>query len=294
MNRLKSAGSHAATVTDTDTHADDTSGSDEPPSTVDTPTAISERFSVDGQTAVVTGASSGIGRAIAETFAADGADVVICSREQENVDPVASAITDGPGGDCLAVECDVTEPPAVEALVEATVDEFGGLDTLVNNAGASFVSSFDDISENGFRTILDINLAGAATCTREAAGHLADGGGTVLNVSSVAGQRGAPYMSHYAAAKAGLEALTRSLAVEWADRNVRVNCIAPGYVATPGVEQQMGVSADEVDRGTVDRRIGESREIADAARFLASDAASFVTGETLVTQGVPPAEELPS
>ena len=294
MNRLKSTGSHAATVTDTDTHADDTSGSDEPPSTVDTPTAISERFSVDGQTAVVTGASSGIGRAIAETFAADGADVVICSREQENVDPVASAITDGPGGDCLAVECDVTEPPAVEALVEATVDEFGSLDTLVNNAGASFVSSFDDISENGFRTILDINLAGAATCTREAAGHLADGGGTVLNVSSVAGQRGAPYMSHYAAAKAGLEALTRSLAVEWADRDVRVNCIAPGYVATPGVERQMGVSADAVDRGTVDRRIGESREIADTARFLASDAASFVTGETLVAQGVPPGEDLPS
>ncbi|MEZ3144298.1 SDR family NAD(P)-dependent oxidoreductase [Halobaculum sp. MBLA0143] len=255
---------------------------------------MQERFSVAGQTAVVTGASSGIGRAVAETFAADGADVVICSREQANVDPVAEAIGAGPGGDCLGVECDVTEPPAVEALVEATVDEFGSVDTLVNNAGASFVASFDDISENGFRTILEINLAGAATCAREAAGHLADGGGTVINVSSVAGQRGAPYMSHYAAAKAGLENLTRSLAVEWAGRDVRVNCLAPGYVATPGVERQMGVSADEIDRETVDRQIGESREIADLARFLASDAASYVTGETLVAQGVPPAEELPS
>jgi len=126
----------------------------------------------------------------------------------------------------------MTEPPAVES----TVDEFGGLDTLVNNASASLVASFDDISENGFRTILEVNLAGAATCAHEAAGHLADGSGTVINPSSVAGQRGAPYMSHYAAAKAGVENLTRSLVVEWADRDVRVNCLVPGYVTTPGVE----------------------------------------------------------
>jgi 3-oxoacyl-[acyl-carrier protein] reductase len=263
-------------------------------SDVDTPTGIAERFSVEGQTAVVTGASSGIGKAIAETLAADGADVVICSREQENVDPVAEAITDGPGGDCVGVECDVTHPEAVEALVEVTVDEFGSLDILVNNAGASFMASFDDISANGFETILEINLSGAANCAREAAGHLADGSGVVVNLSSVAGQRGAPFMSHYAAAKAGVENLTRTLAIEWADRDVRVNCIAPGYVATPGVESQMGVSADDVERETVDRRIGESREIADVTRFLVSDAASFVNGETVVAQGVPPGEELPN
>ncbi|MFB6177313.1 MAG: SDR family oxidoreductase [Halobaculum sp.] len=239
---------------------------------------MAERFSVEGQTAVVTGASSGIGKAIAETLAADGADVVICSREQENVDPVAEAISDGPGGDCVGVECDVTNPEAVEALVEETVDEFGSLDVLVNNAGASFMAGFDDISANGFQTILDINLAGAANCAREAAGHLADGGGVVINLSSVAGQRGAPYMSHYAAAKAGVENLTRTLAIE----------------ATPGVESQMGVSADEIERETVDRRIGESREIADVTRFLVSDAASFVNGETVVAQGVPPGEELPN
>lgn len=253
---------------------------------------IRERFSVAGQTALVTGASSGIGRAIAETFAADGASVVICSREQGNVDPVASAI-EAAGGDALAVECDVTDETAVEAMIEATIEEFGGLDTLVNNAGASFMASFDDISVNGWETILGINLVGAATCTRIAAPELTDGG-SVINVSSVAGQRGAPYMSHYAAAKAGLERLTRSVAIEWAGRDVRVNCIAPGYVATPGVEQQMGVSADDVDRETVDRRVGESREIADITRFLASDAASFMTGETVVAQGVPPGEELPT
>ncbi|MFB6271205.1 MAG: SDR family NAD(P)-dependent oxidoreductase, partial [Halobacterium sp.] len=117
-----------------------------------------DRFSVSGQTAIVTGASSGIGRGIAEQFAADGADVVVCSREQENVDPVADGINEADGGRALAVECDVTDRDAVEALVAATVEEFGGIDCLVNNAGASFMASFDDISENGWSTIVDINL----------------------------------------------------------------------------------------------------------------------------------------
>ena len=285
--------------------------------------SLEERFSVTGDVAIVTGASSGIGRAIAETFAADGADVVVCSRAQENVDPVAEGINSGAAfdgwdlddldvddlgddddadddtdddadhGRCLAVECDVTEADAVDALVDATVEEFGGLDVLVNNAGASFVAPFEDISENGWKTIVDINLHGAYHCTRAAGEHLADGGGTVINVASVAGQRASPYMSHYGAAKAGLENLTKTLAVEWAGRDVRVNCIAPGYVATPGVESQMGVSSGDIDRDTVDRRIGASEEIADVARFLAADASSYLTGQTVTAEGVPPGEELP-
>src|SRR6056297_3962398 len=119
-------------------------------------TPMPDRFSVSG-TAVVTGASSGIGRAVAERFAADGADVVVCSREQENVDPVAEGIRED-GGNALAVECDVTDRDAVDALVEATVESFGGLDVLVNNAGASFMAPFEDISANGWETIVDINL----------------------------------------------------------------------------------------------------------------------------------------
>lgn len=251
-----------------------------------------DNFAVTG-TAVVTGASSGIGRAVAERFAADGADVVVCSREQENVDPVAEAIRED-GGSALAVECDVTDRDAVDALVEATVEEFGGLDVLVNNAGASFVAGFDDISPNGWDTIMDVNLGGTYHCTHAAAEHLKDGGGAVVNVASVAGQEGAPYMSHYAAAKAAIINLTRTLAIEWAGDDVRVNCIAPGFVATPGLEAQMGVSADDVEREAVDRRIGVSEEIADAVRFLASPAASFVVGETLTAGGVPQGEEVPS
>jgi 3-oxoacyl-[acyl-carrier protein] reductase len=248
-----------------------------------------EQFSVDGKRAIVTGASSGIGRAIAEEFAAGGADVVICSREQDNVDPVAEGINESERpGEAVAIECDVTDREAVEALVEATVEEFGGIDVLVNNAGASFMAGFDDISENGWKTIVDINLHGTYHCTQAAAEHLAeDGGGAVINFASVAGQKGAPYMSHYAAAKAGVINFTTTVAHEYASRNIRVNCIAPGFVATPGVETQMGVSADSIDRNDVDRRIGLSEEISDMTQFLASEASSYMVGETITAKGVP-------
>jgi NAD(P)-dependent dehydrogenase (short-subunit alcohol dehydrogenase family) len=175
----------------------------------------------------------------------------------------------------------------VAALVEATVEEFGGLDVLVNNAGASFMANFDTISPNGWNKIVDINLTGTYHCTQAAAEYLKDGGGSVINLSSEAGQDGAPYMSHYAAAKAGVITLTTTLANEWAGDGVRVNCIAPGYVATPGVESQMGVTADDIDRDDVDRKIGRSDEIADIAQFLASPAASYVVGETIRAAGVP-------
>ncbi len=250
------------------------------------------QFSVDGDVAIVTGSSSGIGKSIAERFAADGVDVVVCSREQDNVDPVAEEINESDGsGRALAVECDVTDREAVEALVEATVEEFGGLDVLVNNAGASFMAGFDDVSPNGWETIMDINVTGTYHCTHAAAEHLKDGGGSVINIASVAGQRGSPMMSPYGAAKAAVINLTTTLSYEWADDDVRVNCIAPGFVATPGVESQMGVSADEIDRAEVARRIGTAEEIADLTQFLASPASSYVVGETITAQGVPQISE---
>ncbi|AFZ73248.1 SDR family NAD(P)-dependent oxidoreductase [Natronobacterium gregoryi] len=252
------------------------------------------QFSIDGDVAVVTGASSGIGEAIAESFAADGVDVVVCSREQENVEPVADGIaeSDRPG-EALAVECDVTDREAVDALIEATVEEFGGLDVLVNNAGASFMANFSDISENGWKTIVDINLHGTYNCIQAAEEYLKDGGGTVINFASVAGQQGAPYMSHYGAAKAAVVNLTTTLAHEWAGDDVRVNCIAPGFVATEGVETQMGISADDVDRSEVERRMGTVAEIADLTQFLASPASSYIVGETITASGVPDVMESP-
>lgn len=255
-----------------------------------------EQFGVDGRTAIVTGSSSGIGRAIVERFAADGANVVVTSRSQANVEPVARAINDRAdeandgSGRALAVECDVTDRAAVEALREATIEEFGTVDVLVNNAGASFVADFEDISPNGWETIVDINLHGTYHCTQVVGEHMRDAGsGRIINIASVAGQHGSKEMSHYGAAKAAVINFTTSLAANWADEGIWVNCIAPGLVATEGVRSQMGVEESEegIDRTSADRRIGRPEEIADVAQFLASPASSYLNGETISVKGVP-------
>jgi NAD(P)-dependent dehydrogenase (short-subunit alcohol dehydrogenase family) len=254
---------------------------------------VTDRFGVGDRTAIVTGGSRGIGRAIAARFAAEGADVAICSRDADEIAAVAESLTTSHPGEAVGVECDVRDRDAVEALVETTVDEFGGLDVLVANAGGSFMAGFDDISPNGWESVVDVNLDGTVACAQAASDHLKDGGGSLVTMASVAGLNGAPYMSHYGAAKAAVVNLTRTLAYEWAGDGVRVNCIAPGYVATPGVEAQMGVSPGDIDRETVDRNVGLPEEVADVAQFLASEAASFVTGETIAPRGVPDIEETP-
>lgn len=253
-------------------------------------------FSVEDQSTIVTGASRGIGRAIAERFAAGGANVVVSSRDIDHVGPVAEHINeeDGYSGDALARECDVRDRDSVREMVDATAEEFGSVDVLINNAGASFMAPFEEISANGWDTIVDINLNGTYHCSQEAGEHMREnGGGVIINVSSVAGQDGSPLMSHYGAAKAGIINLTTSLAAEWAEHDVRVNCIAPGFVATPGVAEQMGVEADEVNVDEVDRQVGKSDEIAAIAQFLASPASSYMVGETVTAKGVPGGLESP-
>ena len=253
------------------------------------------QYSVAGETAVITGSSQGIGEVIAKRFADEGANVVVTSRSQEDIEAVAADINDSDRpGEAIAVECDVRDREAVEALLDATVEEFGGIDSMVNNAGASFMAGFDDISENGWKTIVDINLHGTFHCSQAAGERMQDdGGGSIVNLASVAGTDGSPYMSHYGAAKAGVVNLTTTLAYEYAGHGIRVNCVAPGFVATPGVESQMGVAADDVDRDEVERRMGRSEEIADIVQFLASEASSYVVGETVTAKGVPDIEESP-
>lgn len=247
-------------------------------------------YGVKGSTAIVTGASQGIGKSIAETLAASGADVSICSRSMDRIGPVAEGINDTDNaGDALAVECDVRERERVEGFVEETVEEFGDIDILVNNAGGEFVANFEDISANGWETIVDLNLNSTVHCSQLAGEVMREGdGGSIINISSVNGQHAAPGESHYSAAKAAIIRLTETLAVEWADEGVRVNCVAPGLIQTPGVAETLGIQSDDMPpREKSDRRIGHSEEIADAVQFLASPAASFVNGETLTAKGVP-------
>ncbi|MFP9191453.1 SDR family NAD(P)-dependent oxidoreductase [Natrialbaceae archaeon A-CW1-1] len=246
-------------------------------------------FDIDGETAIVTGASSGIGKAIAERYAENGVNVVVCARSVDDLEAVADAINEGDApGEALAVECDITDWDAVEALAEATVETFGGIDILVNNAGASFRAPFEEFSQNAWQTIVNINLNGTFNCIQVVGKYMREAeSGTIINISSVASRDGAPEMAHYAASKAGMNNLTRTLSYEWAKYGIRVNCIAPGLIATEGVESQMGISVDEIDLEEVDRQIGIPDEIASVAQFLASPAARYILGETIVVEGVP-------
>lgn len=253
---------------------------------------MTDSFAVGDVRTVVTGASSGIGQAIAERFASEGAPVAICSREQDNVDPVAEGIA-ADGGDAHAFECDVRDEEAVEGFLADAAEAMGGIDCLVNNAGAGFMANFEDISENGWETIVETNLSGTRHCCVAAVEELANGGGSIINLSTAGALQGFPYMSHYGASKAGVINLTGSLSYEWAEKGIRVNCIAPGFVATPGLASQMGITAEEIDRTEVDRSVGLPSEIADVAQFLASEAASFLTGETIVPRGKPDLMESP-
>lgn len=247
------------------------------------------QFSVAGRSVIVTGGSSGIGKTVAERFVADGANVAICSREQDRVDAVATEIAETERcGRVLPVECDVRDRDAVDAMVDATDEEFGGVDVLINNAGANFYSPFDEISPNGWRTIFDINLTGTVNCLQAVGERMGDRGGSVVNLSSFVTHFPSPNQSHYGAAKAAISHLTRTVAHEWADRDIRVNAVAPGVVLTPGVEHVLDRDAASApERKTVDRQVGHPEEIADLIQFLVSPAASYLTGEVITPRGVP-------
>jgi len=247
-------------------------------------------YSLAGKTAMITGASQGIGKQIAETFAASGVDVAICSRSADRVGPVAEAINESESESrAVAIECNVRDRKQVRAFVDETVDVFGDIDILVNNAGGEFVAPFEDISENGWKTVVDLNLHSVVHCLQLAGEVMRAGnGGSIVTLSSVNGQHAAPGESHYGAAKAALIRLTETVATEWAEDGIRVNCVAPGIIQTPGVADTLGIEREDMPpRQKTDRRIGHPEEVADVVHFLASPAASFITGETITVDGVP-------
>ena len=249
---------------------------------------VPQVFSVEGKVTIVTGAGTGIGVHIAKRFAEAGAPVVLASRKIENLDRVRHEIVQG-GGRAMAMACDVRSPEDVDRLVEATCKEYDRIDVLVNNHGASFRCGVLDMTPNGWNTIVAINLTGTFLLCRAAGRVMRDqGGGNIINISSTAGVHGDPAMAHYAAAKAGVINFTRSLADELAPYNIRVNCIAPGPIVTEGfleVLKARGEVPKNLGRGMVLDRWGECDEIAYPVLFLASEASSFTTGETIVIDG---------
>ena len=245
-------------------------------------------FSLEGKVALITGSTKGIGKAIAEQMAAQGARVVISSRNQDACDEVAAEIT-AAGGEALAVACNINYPEQLQSLVDATLEKWGKIDTLVCNAALNpFFGPSQDIPDEAFDKIMRANIGSVhKLCQLVLPGMAKNGGGAVVIVSSIGGLKGTDKLGAYAISKAADMQIARNLAVEWGKDNIRVNCIAPGLIRTDFARALW--ENPEIYEATVSkyplRRIGEPEEIAGAAVFLASDAGSFTTGQTIVIDG---------
>ncbi|MDP4013564.1 MAG: SDR family NAD(P)-dependent oxidoreductase [Candidatus Nanopelagicales bacterium] len=245
-------------------------------------------FTLHGKTALVTGASRGIGRSIALTFAAAGADVALVARDTASLAEVAQEV-EGHGRRAIVKSADVTDPEGFRAEIGAAITELGRLDILVNNAGGnSFSLPLVMTRFSGWDKTMKLNLDSIVHACQVALPHMLEtGSGSVINMSSVIALRGAPLMAHYAAAKAAVVSLTQSLALECAASGVRVNALLPGWIETDltGFLRK----SEDTERSVLQRvpmqRWGRPEEIAAAAQFLASDAGSFVTGHALVVDG---------
>ncbi|MDQ3952196.1 MAG: SDR family oxidoreductase [Actinomycetota bacterium] len=247
-----------------------------------------ERFSLQGKIAIVTGASRGIGRAIALGFAEAGADVAVAARSVGDLETLAKEI-DSLGRRALVVPTDVTKREDIENLIDRTVAELGGIDALVNNAGGSnFTSPLVGLRPPGWDKLLRLNLDSVFHGTQLAAQKMLEhGGGSIIQISSVAGIEGAPGLSPYSAAKGGVRLFTQAVAKELAGSGVRVNAIAPGWIETPlndWMTKDDGILQAIVGMIPMGR-VGQADEVVGAALYLASDASSFVTGATLVVDG---------
>jgi peroxisomal 2,4-dienoyl-CoA reductase len=241
---------------------------------------------LNGHVALVTGGGTGITGGVARAFAEAGASVALVSRKMEHLEPAAEAINQN-GGKAIAVTADVRQPAEVENAVARTVEAFGKLDIVVNGAAGNFLCAAEELSPNGFGTVVDIDLKGTFNVCRASFAQLKEHGGQILNISATLHYLGTPLQLHVSAAKAGVDALTRNLAVEWGRHGIRVNAIAPGPIAdTEGMKRLVPAPMMEKLKTMVPLgRFGLIADIERAAVFICSDAASFINGVVLVVDG---------
>lgn len=242
-----------------------------------------------GRTALITGGGTGIGLEIATTYARLGASVMLVGRNEERVEAAAQAII-AEGGKGAAGRCDVRNYDDVTATVQATIERFGALDILVNNAAGNFISPTAELSPRGWRTVIDIDLNGTFHCCHAAYPYLktSQHGGSIISIITMLGVSGWPGAAHAGAAKAGILSLSRALAVEWGPDRIRVNTISPGPIGDTEGVRKMYIEAGRGDlevKKTALGRFGRKEDIANAAVYLASDLAAYVTGENLIVDG---------
>lgn len=244
-----------------------------------------DRFRLDGQVAIVTGAGAGIGRAIAQTFAGAGAAVVVSDLKHETAEAVATEIT-GAGGRVASLACNVTKEADLEAAVRTALDRFGKLSILVNNAGGGGPKPFD-MPMDDFRWAYELNVFSLFRLTQLAATHMAaSGGGAVLNISSMAGENKNQRMASYASSKAAVNHLTRNVAFDLGAMGIRVNAIAPGAIKTDALASVLNPDVEKAMlRHTPLGRLGAAEDIAYAALFLCSPAAAWISGQVLTVSG---------
>ena len=239
--------------------------------------------------ALVTGASRGIGKAIALALAREGADVALnCSASVEAAAEVAAEIK-GLGRRAMVVQADVSDKAAVNEMVKKVMSDFGKIDILVNNAGMSVVGASAELEEERWRKGIDVMLSGVFFCSQAAGNEMiTKGGGKIINIASINGIGAFPERASYGSAKAGVMQLTRTLGCEWAKYNVNVNAVAPGYIKTQLVTDLLAkgvLDEKELSRRTPAGRLGECEEVADAVVFLASEESKYIVGQTIVVDG---------
>jgi peroxisomal 2,4-dienoyl-CoA reductase len=239
-----------------------------------------------GRVAFVTGGGTGITGGVARSLAEAGARVALVSRKLEHLEPAAQKINDA-GGEALAFAADVRDYAAVERAVAGTVERFGQIDIVVNGAAGNFLARAEELSPNGFGTVVDIDLKGTFNVCRAAFEELKKRRGQILNISATLHYLGTPMQLHVSAAKAGVDALTRNLAVEWGAHGIRANAIAPGPIEdTEGMTRLVPEQVKERLRRNIPLgRFGRIRDIEQCAVFLCSDAASFINGAIIVIDG---------
>ncbi len=246
---------------------------------------------LQGKTIVVTGGGTGLGRAMATYFLQLGARVVIASRKLDVLEAAAREMASDTGGEVLPVACDVRDSDQVGELLKASLDRFGQVDALLNNAAGNFISPTERLSANAFSTIIDIVLKGTANCTLVFGKHWIKRGqpASVLNIVTTYAFTGSAYVVPSAAAKGGVLALTRSLAVEWGKYGIRNNAVAPGPFPTKGAWERLlpGDLAQQFDfkKRVPLKRMGEHQELANLAAFLLSDFAGYINGEVVTIDG---------
>lgn len=249
---------------------------------------VKELFDLTGKTAIVTGGSRGIGREMAEALAEAGANLMLCARRREWLDETVNEFAER-GFSAVGKICDVSKPEEVQAIVDSTVKRFGNVDILINNAGVSWGAMPEEMTLEQWQKVIDVNLTGCFLFAQVAGREmLKKNSGSIINIASIAGltsSANGPFYAGYVASKAGLIGLTRELAASWGRRGIRVNAIAPGFFRSRLADAVIDLYERSIQENNVIPRIGEPGELKGTVVFLASEASSYITGQTIVVDG---------